>query len=184
MLSEYRIHVQERARLGIPPLPLRADQARVVCDLLLNPPVEDKETLLALLRNRIPPGVDPAAEVKAAFLTEIAHGRKVSPLIDPQQAVFLLGTMLGGYNVRPLVELLAHETLGSKAAEALSRTLLVFDAFDEVAALAHQGNENAKNVLQAWADATWFTERSPLPERIDVVAFKVAGEINTDDFSP
>jgi aconitate hydratase 2/2-methylisocitrate dehydratase len=184
MLSEYRNHVQERARQGIPPLPLHAEQTRALCDLLLDPPKGEEDFLLSLLRDRIPPGVDPAAEVKAAFLTNIALGKKKSPIVDPDNAVFLLGTMLGGYNVKPLVGLLTHEKLGPKAADALSRTLLVFDAFDDVAKLAGSGNANAKKVMQSWADATWFTERSELPERIDVVAFKVAGEINTDDFSP
>jgi aconitate hydratase 2/2-methylisocitrate dehydratase len=184
MLSQYRSHVEERARQGIPPLPLDAEQTRALCDLLLAPPKGEEAYLLALLSDRVPPGVDPAAEVKAAFLENIAQGKKKSPVIDPEKAVFLLGTMLGGYNVQPLVALLTHGQLGAKAAHALSKTLLVFDALDEVAKLAEGGNAHAKNVLTAWSNATWFTDRPELPEKIEVVAFKVPGEINTDDFSP
>jgi len=184
MLTEYRKHADERARQGIPPLPLNAEQTTALCDLFLDPPKGEEEFLKALLADRVPPGVDPAAEVKAAFLSDIAQGKKKSPLIDPDRAVFLLGTMLGGYNVQPLVALLAHDKLGAKAADALAKTLLVFDAFEQVAKLAADGNANAKNVLKAWADGKWFTDRADLPAEIKVVAFKVAGEINTDDFSP
>ena len=184
MLTEYRKHTEERAHQGIPPLPLNAEQTAALCDLLLDPPKGEEAFLATLLADRVPPGVDPAAEVKAAFLQAIATGAKKSPVVDPARAVFLLGTMLGGYNVKPLLGLLTHATLGAMAADALSGTLLVFDAFDEVAKLAASGNANAKDVLQAWADAKWFTDRPALPDEIKVVALKVPGEINTDDFSP
>jgi aconitate hydratase 2/2-methylisocitrate dehydratase len=184
MLSEYRKHTEERARQGIPPLPLNADQTRALCDLLVHPPDQERAFLKSLLSDRVPPGVDPAAEVKAAFLADIANGRKTSPVVSPEEAVFLLGTMLGGYNVKPLVALLGHATLAPKAAEALEKVLLVFDAFDDVAKLADAGNPHAKKVVQSWAEARWFTTRPGLPEEIRCVVFKVPGEINTDDFSP
>ncbi|MCU0693293.1 MAG: aconitate hydratase B, partial [Polyangiaceae bacterium] len=184
MLSEYRKHTEQRAQQGIPPLPLDAAQTAALCDLLLAPPKGEEAFLETLLTERIPPGVDPAAEVKAALLHAIATGEKKSPVIKPDKAVLLLGTMLGGYNVQPLVELLSHATLGVRAAEGLAKTLLVFDAFNDVAKLADAGNANAKTVLKAWADGAWFNERPALPDQIEVVVFKVAGEVNTDDFSP
>jgi aconitate hydratase 2/2-methylisocitrate dehydratase len=184
MLTAYRNHADERARQGVPPLPLNPEQTRALCDLLLAPPKGEDAFLQSLLAERVSPGVDPSAEIKAAFLADLANGRKSCPVISADDATDLLGTMLGGYNVRPLVELLTHPELGARAAAALEKTLLVFDAFDEVARLAGSGNAHAKRVLEGWAAASWFTSRPALADEIRVVAFKVAGEINTDDFSP
>jgi aconitate hydratase 2/2-methylisocitrate dehydratase len=185
MLELYRQHVAERAALGILPLPLDAKQTSELCELLKNPPAGEKETLLELLRDRVPPGVDPAAYVKAAFLTAVAKGETTSPLIKPQAAVYLLGTMMGGYNVQSLIDLLRSrdEAIASTAAAALSKTLLMFDAYHDVIALADT-NPYAKQVVDSWANAEWFTSRPKLPEAITVTVFKVSGEINTDDLSP
>ncbi|WP_416674640.1 bifunctional aconitate hydratase 2/2-methylisocitrate dehydratase [Egbenema bharatensis] len=185
MLESYRKHVAERAALGIPPLPLSAEQASDLCELLKNPPAGEEDALLKMLVDRIPPGVDPAAYVKAGFLTAIAKKELTSPLISPQYAVELLGTMMGGYNVQSLVDLLqSDEALASTAATALSKTLLVYDAFHDVLELAESGNSYAKQVIDAWANAEWFTSRPKLPEAITVTVFKVPGETNTDDLSP
>ncbi|BCX12465.1 MAG: aconitate hydratase B [Thermosynechococcus sp.] len=186
VLSQYRQHTQERAVLGIPPLPLTAAQTSAVCDLLQQPPAGEEEYLLHLIRDRVPPGVDEAAYIKAGFLTAIAKGELSSPLITPVAAVELLGTMLGGYNVHSLIDLLRHGNpeLATTAAKALSHTLLVYDAFHDVQDLMHQGNPYAHQVMAAWANGDWFTCREPLPEAITVTVFKVAGETNTDDLSP
>jgi aconitate hydratase 2 / 2-methylisocitrate dehydratase len=185
MLESYRKHVAERAALGIPPLPLSAEQASDLCELLKNPPAGEEDALLKMLVDRIPPGVDPAAYVKAGFLTAIATKELTSPLISPQYAVELLGTMMGGYNVQSLVDLLrSEEALASTAATALSKTLLVYDAFHDVLELAQSGNPYAKQVIDAWVNAAWFTSRPKLPEAITVTVFKVPGETNTDDLSP
>ncbi|PSB13013.1 bifunctional aconitate hydratase 2/2-methylisocitrate dehydratase [filamentous cyanobacterium CCP2] len=186
MLESYRKHVAERAALGIPPLPLSAEQASELCELLKNPPAGEEEALLEMLVDRIPPGVDPAAYVKAGFLTAIAKKELTSPLISPQYAVELLGTMMGGYNVQSLVDLLQSDEadLASTAATALSKTLLVYDAFHDVLELAQAGNSYAKQVIDAWVNAEWFTSRPKLPEAITVTVFKVPGETNTDDLSP
>jgi aconitate hydratase 2/2-methylisocitrate dehydratase len=185
MLESYRHHVAERTALGIPPLPLTAQQTSELCDLLKNPPTGEERALLEMLRDRVPPGVDQAAYVKAGFLTGIAKGTIASPLISPKEAVFLLGTMMGGYNVHSLIELLSSDDadLANEAVAALSKTLLIFDAFHDVQTLA-ETNEFAKRVMQAWADADWFTHRSALADEIKVVVFKVPGETNTDDLSP
>lgn len=183
MLSAYRDHVAERAQQGIPPLPLNAVQASALCDLLQNPPAGEEEFLLLLLRDRIPPGVDQAAYVKAGWLTAIAKGEQKSPLVSPSRAVELLGTMVGGYNVQTLIDLLANDQLGDLAATALKKTLLVFDAFNQVLELS-KTNARAKAVIDSWAMAEWFTSRPVLPETLTVTVFKVTGEINTDDFSP
>jgi aconitate hydratase 2 / 2-methylisocitrate dehydratase len=183
MLSAYRDRAAERAQLGIPPLPLDAQQASDLCELLKQPPAGEEEFLLELLRDRIPPGVDRAAYVKAGFLTAIAQENIHSPLVSPVMAVELLGTMVGGYNVQTLVDLLSDVSLGSFAATALSKTLLVFDAWHQVLELAAT-NHHAKQVIDAWAAAEWFTSRSPLAETITVTVFKVPGETNTDDLSP
>lgn len=185
MLESYRQHVAERAKLGIPPLPLTAEQTAQVCELLKHPPAGEAETLLSLLQDRVPPGVDPASYVKAAFLTAIAQAETQCPVISPSAAVELLGTMMGGYNVQSLIDLLGNSdpTLAGAAVTALSKTLLVFDAFNEVLELS-SSNPYAQQVIDAWAAADWFTSRPPLPEAIQVVIFKVPGETNTDDFSP
>lgn len=183
MLESYRQHVAERAALGIPPLPLSAEQVSALCELLKQASAE--EELLALLRDRVPPGVDQAAYVKAGFLTAIAKGEVTSPLVSPQMAVELLGTMMGGYNVQSLIGLLQVEDaeIAAAAVTALSKTLLVYDAFHDVQELAAE-NIYAQQVMQTWADATWFTSRPQLSEAITVTVFKVSGETNTDDLSP
>ncbi len=184
MLEQYRAHVAERALLGVPPQPLTDAQTADLVALLKNPPAGEEEFLVDLLENRVPAGVDQAAYVKAAFLSAIAKGEANSPLISKERAVYLLGTMLGGYNVAPLVELLENEELGGLAAEALKKTLLVFDAFHDVEEKAKAGNANAKAVLESWAEAEWFTSRPEVPEEITITVFKVTGETNTDDLSP
>ncbi|MEO5573442.1 MAG: aconitate hydratase B, partial [Gammaproteobacteria bacterium] len=185
MLEAYRTHVAERAAQGLPPLPLDTKQTAAVVDLLKNPPVGEAQFLLDLLTQRVPPGVDQAAYVKACFLTAIAKGELQCPLIDRRHATELLGTMLGGYNIHALLELLDNEELAPLAAQALAHTLLIFDAYHDVVHKAQaQNNPWAKQVLQAWADAAWFTRRPALPDEITVTVFKVPGETNTDDLSP
>ncbi|TAG73647.1 MAG: aconitate hydratase B [Oscillatoriales cyanobacterium] len=186
MLESYRLHAAERAALGIPPLPLDAQQTSELCELLKNPPPGEEEALIELLRDRVPPGVDSAAYVKAGFLTGIAKGEIHSPLIAPKWAVYLLGTMMGGYNVQSLIDLLnptAEIAIPATAARALSKTLLVFDAFHDILALSDT-NPYAKQVVDSWADAEWFTGRPELAQAITVTVFKVPGETNTDDLSP
>ncbi|MFZ5589683.1 MAG: bifunctional aconitate hydratase 2/2-methylisocitrate dehydratase [Pseudomonadota bacterium] len=183
MLKAYRSHVAERAAQGLPPLPLDAQQTAALVELLKNPPRGEESFLLDLLTQRVPPGVDQAAYVKACFLAALAHGQTTCPLIDRTRATQLLGTMLGGYNVRVLIELLDDADLAPAAFDALAHTLLIFDAYHDV---AHKAAHNpwAKQVLQAWADAAWFTRRAPLAEEITVTVFKAPGETNTDDLSP
>lgn len=184
MLEQYRAHVQERAALGVPPQPLTDAQTADLVALLKNPPAGEETFLVDLLENRVPAGVDQAAYVKAAFLSAVAKGEAVSPLVSKERAVYLLGTMLGGYNVAPLIELLDNAELGGLAADALKKTLLVFDAFHDVEEKAKAGNANAKAVLESWAEAEWFTSRADVPEEITITVFKVTGETNTDDLSP
>ena len=185
MLQSYREHVAERAVLGIPPLPLDARQTADLIELIKSPPAgEDKDFLLDLLTYRVPPGVDDAANVKASFLSAVAHGDFPVELISRARATELLGTMVGGYNVKPLIDLLGDAEVGAIAAEGLKKTLLMFDFFHDVAELAKAGNENAKAVIQSWADAQWFTDRPEVAEKITVTVFKVTGETNTDDLSP
>ncbi len=184
MLKTYREHVAERASLGIPPLPLDAEQTAALVELLQDPPAGEEALLMELLQEQVPAGVDPAARVKAEFLAAVAEGRTSSPLVDAPKAIEILGTMLGGFNVAPLVAALDDEALGDLAAARLEHTLLVSDAFDDVEAKAQAGNARAQRVLQSWADATWFTSRDPLPEQLTIVVFKVPGETNTDDLSP
>ncbi|WP_414589669.1 bifunctional aconitate hydratase 2/2-methylisocitrate dehydratase [Scytonema sp. PCC 10023] len=203
MLESYRRHVAERAALGIPPLPLDANQTSELCELLKNPPAGEEDTLLELLRDRVSPGVDPAAYVKAGFLTGIAKEEITSPLISPIEAVQLLGTMVGGYNVQSLIELLqtptvsvslssetplvmggqGKEPIAAYAAVALSKILLVYDAFHDILELS-KTNPFAKRVIDSWAEAEWFTVRPTIPEFVNVIVFKVPGETNTDDLSP
>ncbi|MBD9656487.1 bifunctional aconitate hydratase 2/2-methylisocitrate dehydratase [Pseudomonas sp. WHRI 8822A] len=184
MLEAYRKHVAERAAQGIVPQPLNAEQTAGLVDLLKNPPAGEEEFLLDLITNRVPPGVDEAAYVKAGFLSAIAKGEATSPLIDKKRATELLGTMQGGYNIATLVELLDDAELGAVAAEQLKHTLLMFDAFHDVAEKAKAGNAHAKGVLQSWADGEWFKKRPTLAEKISLRVFKVTGETNTDDLSP
>ncbi|MEX6157398.1 bifunctional aconitate hydratase 2/2-methylisocitrate dehydratase [Providencia manganoxydans] len=184
MLEDYRKHVAERAAQGIVPKPLDAAQVAALVELLKNPPKGEEDFLLDLLTNRVPPGVDEAAYVKAGFLAAIAKGETASPLISPEKAVELLGTMQGGYNIHALIEALDDAKLAPIAAKALSHTLLMFDNFYDVEEKAKAGNEYAKQVIESWADAKWFLERPELAEKLTVTVFKVTGETNTDDLSP
>lgn len=184
MLEAYRKHVTERAEQGIVPKPLDAEQVAALVELLKNPPKGEEAFILDLLSNRVPAGVDEAAYVKAGFLSAVAKGDAVSPIIDKQLATKLLGTMLGGYNINTLVSLLDNETLAPLAVEELSHTLLMFDAFHDVEERVKAGNAHAKKLLQSWADAQWFTNKPELPKVLTVTVYKVPGETNTDDLSP
>lgn len=184
MLEAYRKHVAERAAEGVVPKPLDAEQVAGLVELLKNPPQGEETFILDLLENRIPPGVDEAAYVKAGFLTAITKGEVTSPLVSREKAAQLLGTMQGGYNIEPLVSLLDDNTLAPIAVEALSHTLLMFDAFYDVEDKVKQGNLFAKQVMQSWADADWFLSKPALAEKITLTVFKVTGETNTDDLSP
>lgn len=184
MLEAYRKHVEERAAEGIPPKPLNAEQVADLVELLKSPPEGEEEYLLELLSERVPPGVDEAAYVKAGFLSAIVNGEAYCPLISKDAAIQLLGNMHGGYNIVTLVEALDNNELAELAAEELKHTLLMFDAFHDVEEKARAGNEYAKDVMQSWADAEWFTSRPELEEKITVSVFKVTSETNTDDLSP
>jgi aconitate hydratase 2/2-methylisocitrate dehydratase len=184
MLQSYRAHVAERAALGIPPLPLSVKQTGEVIELLKNPPQGEEATLVDLITYRVPAGVDDAAKVKASYLAAVAHGTEKCALISREKATELLGTMLGGYNISPLVDLLDDAVVAQAAANGLKKTLLMFDQFHDVKEKADKGNAQAKAVLQSWADAEWFTSRPEVPESITLTVFKVEGEINTDDLSP
>jgi aconitate hydratase 2/2-methylisocitrate dehydratase len=182
--TEYDGHVQERASEGIVAKPLDAEMTSKLVENLKNPDADESAFLVDLLENRVPPGVDEAAYVKAAFLSAVAKGETTSPLVTKEHATKLLGTMQGGYNIAPLIDLLDDSTLGPIAAEGLKHTLLVFDAFYDVETKAKNGNKHAAGVMQSWADAEWFTSRATVPEKITVTVFKVTGETNTDDLSP
>jgi aconitate hydratase 2/2-methylisocitrate dehydratase len=184
MLAAYRHDAAERAALGIPPLPLTPAQTQELVGLLQQPPKGEEAALLELLTFRVPAGVDEAAQVKADFLTRVAWGELASPLVGREKATELLGTMLGGFNIRPLIRLLDEPGVGTIAAEGLKKTLLIFDAFAEVKAKADGGSANAKAVLASWAEAEWFTCRPEVPASFTVTIFKVPGETNTDDLSP
>jgi len=184
MLQAYRQHVAERAALGIPPLALDAKQVAELIELIKNPPAGEEAFLVELLTHRVPPGVDDAAKVKASFLAAVAHGELAVGLVSKAKATELLGTMVGGYNVQPLIELLDDAEVAGIAADGLKKTLLMFDYFNDVAAKAKAGNAKAQEVMQSWADAEWFTSRPEVPKSITVTVFKVPGETNTDDLSP
>jgi aconitate hydratase 2/2-methylisocitrate dehydratase len=184
VLEAYRQHVEERAEMGTVPKPLDAEQTTGLVELLKNPPAGEEDFLVDLISNRVPAGVDEAAYVKAGFLSAIARGETTSPLLSRQDAVKLLGTMLGGYNITTLVDLMDDAELGDAAATELSQILLMFDAFHDVAEKMDAGNSHAKKAMQAWADAEWFKTRDKVPEVITVTVFKVPGETNTDDLSP
>jgi aconitate hydratase 2/2-methylisocitrate dehydratase len=184
MLEAYRAHAAERAALGIPPLPLTKQQTESLVALLQNPPKGEEAFLVDLITHRVPAGVDDAAQIKAEFLAKVSRGGTASPLISRTKAAELLATMLGGYNVKPLIDLLDDKDVGPVAANGLKGTLLMFDAFHDVAEKAKAGNANAKAVMQSWADAEWFTSRPEVPKKITVTVFKVTGETNTDDLSP
>ncbi|MEY2861152.1 MAG: bifunctional aconitate hydratase 2/2-methylisocitrate dehydratase [Pseudomonadota bacterium] len=184
MLQTYRDHVAERAAQGIPPLPLSAKQTAELIELLKNPPQGEEATLVDLITHRVPAGVDDAAKVKASYLAAVAHGTEACALISRARATELLGTMLGGYNISPMVDLLDDAAVAAEAAEGLKKTLLMFDQFHDVKEKADKGNTFAKAVLQSWADAEWFTSRPEVPKSISVTILKVTGETNTDDLSP
>jgi aconitate hydratase 2 / 2-methylisocitrate dehydratase len=184
MLQAYVDHVAERAALGIPPLPLSAKQTGELIELLKNPSPGEAEFLLNLITHRVPAGVDDAAKVKASYLAAVAHGTEKCAIISREKATELLGTMLGGYNISPLVDLLDDVQVGGIAADGLKKTLLMFDQFHDVQEKAEKGNANAKAVLQSWADAEWFTSRPEVPQSLKITVFKVTGETNTDDLSP
>jgi|TARA_A100001391_G_scaffold173180_1_gene135085 aconitate hydratase 2/2-methylisocitrate dehydratase len=184
VLEAYRKHVEERAAQGVVPQPLNAEQTAGLVELLKNPPAGEEEFLVDLITNRVPAGVDEAAYVKAGFLSALAKGETSSPLLSKQRAVELLGTMQGGYNIATLVELLDNAELAAVAAEQLKHTLLMFDAFHDVAEKAKAGNEHAKAVMQSWAEGEWFTNRPAVAEKVSLSVFKVTGETNTDDLSP
>jgi len=183
VLKEYQKHVEQRAEEGLPPLPLDAEQVSSLVELLKQPATENAEQLLSLLIDRVPPGVDQAAYVKAGFLADVAKGDIHCPLIDPIKATELLGTMKGGYNIQPLIDLLDKADTASAAEKALSTTLLVYDAYHDIVEKS-ASNDYARRVVEAWANADWFTSRPVLPEKISLTIFKVSGETNTDDLSP
>jgi len=185
LISQYREHTSERAQLGIPPLPLTAEQTRELVELLKQPAVAEKEYLLELFCEHISPGVDDAAFEKAAFLDAVLKGEVACAVISGVEAVKILGTMLGGYNVKPLIDALSHSDSGvaAEAAEMLKKTLLVYDSFDVVVGLA-KTNSYAKEVLESWGRAEWFTSREKVAEKLTLTVFKVSGETNTDDLSP
>jgi len=184
VLEAYRKHVEERAAQGVVPQPLNAEQTAGLVELLKNPPAGEEQFLVDLITNRVPAGVDEAAYVKAGFLSALAKGETSSPLLSKQRAVELLGTMQGGYNIATMVELLDNAELAAVAAEQLKHTLLMFDAFHDVAEKAKAGNEHAKGVMQSWAEGEWFTNRPAVAEKVSLSVFKVTGETNTDDLSP
>ncbi|WP_031432232.1 bifunctional aconitate hydratase 2/2-methylisocitrate dehydratase [Methylomarinum vadi] len=184
MLEQYRKHVAERAAEGVVPKPLNAEQVAELVELIKQPPAGEEEFILDLLTNRVPAGVDEAAYVKAGFLAAIAKGEAQSPILNPERATELLGTMLGGYNIAPLIEILDNPSLAPIAVKGLSHTLLVFDAFYDVKEKADAGNAFAQQIIQSWAEAEWFTSKPQVPEKLTVTVFKVTGETNTDDLSP
>ena len=184
MLKAYRDHVAERAALGIPPLPLSAKQTGELIELLKNPPKGEEAALVDLITHRVPAGVDDAAKVKASYLAAVAHGTEKCALLSAEKATELLGTMLGGYNLTPLIDLLDNKACAPVAAAGLKKTLLMFDQFHDVKEKADKGNAFAKEVVQSWADAEWFTSRPEVPKSITISVLKVTGETNTDDLSP
>ncbi|UGA54297.1 bifunctional aconitate hydratase 2/2-methylisocitrate dehydratase [Vibrio sp. VB16] len=184
MLEAYRKHVEERAAEGVVAQPLNAEQVTALVELVKNPPKGEESIILDLFENRIPPGVDEAAYVKAGFLTALAKGEVFSSLISKEKATELLGTMQGGYNIDSLIGFLDDEGLAPIAAKALSHTLLMFDSFYDVEEKAKSGNKYAKQVLTSWAEAEWFLSKPKLQEKVTLTVFKVTGETNTDDLSP
>ncbi len=183
MLKEYRKHEEERRAQGIPALALNAEQVADLVEFIKEPPADEEEFILDLFTNKIPAGVDQAAYVKAAFLADVANGKVSTTLITTEAATRLLGTMLGGYNIQPLIALLDNEEVGDIAVDALSNTLLIFDAFHDVFELS-KSNKRANKVISSWAEAQWFLNKPAVPECITAKVLKVDGEINTDDLSP
>ena len=183
-MQSYQKHIDERAAMGIVPKPLDAARTSDLTKMLADPPADEAEQLVELLLERVPPGVDEAAYVKAGYLAAIASGEASSPVISKKLALEMLGTMQGGYNISPMVDALDDPELAPTAAAGLSKTILMFDAFNDVEEKARAGNEVAKGVMKAWSDADWFTSRPPVPEKLTVTVFLVSGETNTDDLSP
>jgi len=184
MLELYRKHIEERAAEGVVPKPINAEQMAALVELIKHPPAGEEEFVLNLLANRVPAGVDEAAYIKASFLSAIANGSENSPILTASDATELLGTMLGGYNITPLISLLDDTSLAPIAVKGLSHTLLIFDAFHDIQEKAQAGNSYAQQIIQSWADAEWFTSKPAVPEKMTVSVFKVTGETNTDDLSP
>ncbi len=184
MLEQYRKHIEERAAEGVVPKPISAEQMAALVELIKHPPAGEEEFVLNLLANRVPAGVDEAAYIKASFLSAIANGSENSPILTASDATELLGTMLGGYNITPLISLLDDTSLAPIAVKGLSHTLLIFDAFHDIQEKAQAGNSYAQQIIQSWADAEWFTSKPAVPEKMTVSVFKVTGETNTDDLSP
>ena len=184
MLEQYRKHIEERASEGVVPKPINAEQMIALVELIKHPPAGEEEFVLNLLANRVPAGVDEAAYLKASFLSAIANGSENSPILTASDATELLGTMLGGYNITPLIALLDNTSLAPIAVKGLSHTLLIFDAFHDIQEKAQAGNSYAQQIIQSWADAEWFTSKPAVPEKMTVSVFKVTGETNTDDLSP
>ena len=184
MLEQYRKHIEERASEGVVPKPINAEQMAALVELIKHPPAGEEEFVLNLLANRVPAGVDEAAYIKASFLSAIANGSENSPILTASDATELLGTMLGGYNITPLIALLDNTSLAPIAVKGLSHTLLIFDAFHDIQEKAQAGNSYAQQIIQSWADAEWFTSKPAVPEKMTVSVFKVTGETNTDDLSP
>ena len=182
--DSYLKALNDRSSIGIAPQPINAAQAAEIVELLKSPPAGEEDFLLDLISNRVPPGVDEAAYVKAGFLTALAKGDVKSPILNAQKATQLLGTMQGGYNINSLVELLDHPTLAPVAAAGLKNTLLLFESFHDVEAKSLAGNKVAKEVIESWAKAEWFLTRPEVPKKMTVTVFKVPGETNTDDLSP
>jgi len=184
VLEAYRKHAEERAAQGVVPQPLNEEQTAALVELLKNPPAGEEDFILDLITNRIPAGVDQAAYVKAGFLAAISKGETESPLINSVKAIELLGTMLGGYNIAPMIDALDNKDLAPTAVKGLSHTLLMFDAFHDVKEKMDAGNQYAKQIIESWAQGEWFTSKPELAEKITVTVFKVVGETNTDDLSP
>ena len=184
LLTDYKKHTQERAELGVPPLALTAAQVAELVELLKASPIEDEAYAMELFTEHVPAGVDDAAYVKAAFLNDIVQGNVTCDAIDKTKACEILGTMLGGFNVKPLVEALKIDEVALVAAEQLKNTILVYDAFNDVKTLMDEGNSYAKEIITSWANAEWFTNKPALEEEIVVTVYKVPGETNTDDLSP
>ena len=185
LLEEYKEHTKQRAKLGVPPLALTAKQVAGVVELLKESPIQESDYLMDMFENKVPAGVDDAAYVKAAFLNDIIQSTVVCDAITPIKACEILGLMLGGFNVTPLVEALKlSDNIASCAATQLKNTILVYDAFNDVKTLMDQGNEKAKEVIQSWANAQWFTNKPEMEKDITVTVYKIPGETNTDDLSP
>ena len=186
LLEEYKAHTAERAELGVPPLALTAEQTAALVELLKASPIVDKDYAMDMFENKIPAGVDDAAYIKAAFLNDIIQGNTTCTDIDSVKATFLLGTMLGGFNVAPLVEALksSDKAVAESAATQLKNTLLVYDSFNDVKILMDEGNALAKEIVESWAKAEWFYNKPEMEKEITVTVYKIPGETNTDDLSP